>query len=141
MRYLFIILFASCTTQSKVTKWLDAHPVEAATYCSERFPPIITIDTITTTDTLTNMEAIIYTDSLYLISHDTIYKSIRDKIKPCVNKVITIERTVIDSAKVVVYDSKMKELNEMTKDRDDWRKWSLILTLLITIYIIIKRFI
>ena len=142
MRYLFILFLASCTTQSKVTAWLEKHPIEAATYCSEKFPPIITLDTITTTDTVTNLEAIIYTDSLYFYTNDTIYKVIRDKIKPCVNKTITIQTTVIDSAKVVVLSGKLaivqKDLNDALDSRNEWRKWFFIIILISIILMIIK---
>ena len=142
MRYLFIIFLASCTTQSKVTAWLEKHPIEAATYCSEKFPPIITLDTITTTDTVTNLEAIIYTDSLYFYTNDTIYKVIRDKIKPCINKTITIQTTIIDSAKVVALSGKLaivqKDLINALDSRNEWRKWFFIIILIATILIIIK---
>jgi hypothetical protein len=145
MRYLFILFLASCTTQSKVTAWLEKHPIEAATYCSEKFPPIITIDTFTTTDTVTNLEAIIYTDSLYFYTNDTIYKVIRDKIKPCVNKTITIQTTIIDSAKVVKLSGKLSivqhELIDMTTTKNNYRKWFIILALCVIIYFIIKRLI
>lgn len=142
MRYLFILFLASCTTQSKVTAWLEKHPIEAATYCSEKFPPIITIDTFMTTDTVTNIEAIIYTDSLYFYTNDTIYKVIRDKIKPCVNKTITIQKTVIDSAKVVALSGKLaivqKDLNDALDSRNEWRKWFFIIILISIILMIIK---
>ena len=142
MRYLFILFLASCTTQSKVTAWLEKHPIEAATYCSEKFPPIIIVDTFTTTDTVTNIEAIIYTDSLYFNTNDTIYKVIRDKIKPCVNKTITIQKTVIDSAKVVALSGKLaivqKDLVNALDSRNEWRKWFFIIILISIILMIIK---
>ena len=142
MRYIFILLLASCTTQSKVTAWLEKHPIEAATYCSEKFPPIIIVDTIKTTDTVTNLEAIFYTDSLYFYTNDTIYKVIRDKIKPCVNKTITIQTTVIDSAKVVALIGKLaiaqKDLNDALNSRNEWRKWFFIIILISIILMIIK---
>jgi hypothetical protein len=142
MRYLFILFLASCTTQSKVTAWLEKNPIEAATYCSEKFPPIIIVDTFTTTDTVTNLEAIIYTDSLYFYTNDTIYKVIRDKRKPCVNKTITIQTTVIDSAKVAALSGKLaisqKDLNDALNSRNEWRKWFFIIILISIILMIIK---
>lgn len=144
MRYLFIILLASCTTQSKVTKWLEAHPVEAATYCADKFPPIITHDTSYVHDTTINTELIALIDSMYIETHDTLYKVIKAKIKPCVSTTTTIHTTIIDSARIVAINGKLaivqRELESVTESRNRWRKWFLILALCGAIYFIIKRY-
>ena len=145
MRYLFIILLASCTTQSKVTQWLDAHPVEAATYCSGKFPPIITHDTNYVHDTTINTELVAYIDSMFIETHDTLYKVIKAKIKPCISTTTTINTTIVDSARIVAINGKLaivqRELDSTTESRNRWRKWFLILALCTAIYFIIKRLI
>lgn len=144
MRYLFIILLASCTTQSKVIQWLDKHPTEAATYCSDKFPPIITHDTSYVHDTTINTELVAYIDSMYIETHDTLYKVIKAKIKPCISTTTTITTTVIDSARIVAINGKLaivqRELEGMTESRNRWRKWFLILALCGTIYLLVKRY-
>ena len=145
MRYLFIILLASCTTQSKVTKWLDAHPIDAATYCADKFPPIITHDTNYVHDTTVNTELIALIDSMFIETHDTLYKVIKGKIKPCISTTTTITTTIVDSARIVALNGKLaiaqRELVDMTATKNNWRKWFLILALCTAIYFIIKRLI
>ena len=145
MRYLLFILFASCTTQSKVTKWLDAHPMEAATYCADKFPPIVTHDTSYVHDTTINTELISLIDSMYIETHDTLYKVIKAKIKPCISTTTTITTTIVDSGRIVAINGKLaivqRELDSTTESRNRWRKWFLILALCTAIYFIIKRLI
>ena len=145
MKYLFIILLASCTTQSKVTQWLDAHPIDAATYCAEKFPPIITHDTNYVHDTTVNTELIALIDSMFIETHDTLYKVIKGKIKPCISTTTTITTTIVDSASIVAISSKLaiaqRELVDMTTTKNNWRKWFLILALCTAIYFIIKKLI
>lgn len=145
MKYLFIILLASCTTQSKVTQWLDAHPIDAATYCADKFPPIITHDTSYFHDTTVNTELIALIDSMFIETHDTLYKAIRGKIKPCISTTTTITTTIVDSARIVALSGKLaiaqRELVDMTATKNNWRKWFLILALCTAIYFIIKRLI
>lgn len=144
MKYLFIILLASCTTQNKVTQWLNQHPTEAATYCADKFPPIITHDTSYVHDTIINTELIALIDSMYIQTHDTLYKVIKAKIKPCISTTTTITKTVIDSARIVAINGKLaiveRELESVTESRNRWRKWFLILALCGTIYLLIKRY-
>ena len=145
MKYLFIILLASCTTQSKVTQWLDAHPIDAATYCADKFPPIITHDTSYIHDTTINTELIALIDSMFIETHDTLYKVIKGKIKPCISTTTTITTTIVDSASIVAISSKLaiaqRELVDMTTTKNNWRKWFLILALCTAIYFIIKKLI
>jgi len=145
MKYLFIILLASCTTQSKVTQWLDAHPIDAATYCADKFPPIITHDTSYIHDTTINTELIALIDSMFIETHDTLYKVIKGKIKPCISTTTTITTTIVDSARIVALSGKLaiaqRELVDMTTTKNNWRKWFLILALCTAIYFIIKRLI
>ena len=145
MRYLFIILLASCTTQNKVTQWLDAHPIDAATYCADKFPPIITHDTSYIHDTTINTELIALIDSMFIETHDTLYKVIKGKIKPCISTTTTIQTTIIDSARIVALNGKLaiaqRELVDMTTTKNNWRKWFLILALCTAIYFIIKKLI
>jgi len=145
MKYLFIILLASCTTQSKVTQWLDAHPIDAATYCADKFPPIITHDTSYIHDTTINTELIALIDSMFIETHDTLYKVIKGKIKPCISTTTTIQTTIVDSARIVALNGKLaiaqRELADMTATKNNWRKWFLILALCTAIYFIIKRLI
>ena len=145
MKYLFIILLASCTTQSNVTQWLDAHPIDAATYCADKFPPIITHDTNYVHDTTVNTELIALIDSMFIETHDTLYKVIKGKIKPCISTTTTIQTTIVDSARIVALNGKLaiaqRELVDMTATKNNWRKWFLILALCTAIYFIIKRLI
>jgi len=145
MKYLFIILLASCTTQNKVTQWLDAHPIDAATYCAEKFPPIITHDTSYVHDTTINTELIALIDSMFIETHDTLYKVIKGKIKPCISTTTTIQTTIVDSARIVALSGKLaiaqRELVDMTATKNNWRKWFLILALCAAIYFIVKRLI
>lgn len=146
MRYsLFIILLASCTTQSKVTQWLDAHPMEAATYCADKFPPIITHDTSYVHDTTINTNLVAYIDSMFIETHDTLYKVIKAKIKPCISTTTAITTTIVDSARIVAINGKLeivqRELKGVTESRNRWRRWFLILALCTAIYFIIKRLI
>lgn len=144
MRYLFIILLASCTTQSKVIKWLEAHPVEAATYCANKFPPIITHDTSYIHDTTINTELVAYIDSMFIETHDTLYKIIKSKIKPCISTTTTITTTIVDSARIVSINGKLaivqRDLESITESRNRWRKWFLILALCGAIYLLVKRY-
>lgn len=144
MRYLFIILLASCTTQSKVTQWLDKHPVEAATFCADKFPPIISHDTTEQHDTVINTELLAYIDSMYVINHDTVLKVIKAKIKPCVSTTITIQKTIVDSARIVSLNGKLaivqRELETVTTSNNVWRKLFLILAFCVTLYYLVKRF-
>ena len=145
MKYLFIILLASCTTQNKVTQWLDAHPIDAATYCADKFPPIITHDTSYVHDTTVNTELIALIDSMFIETHDTLYKAIKGKIKPCISTTTTITNTIVDSARIVALSGKLaiaqRELVDMTTTKNNWRKWFLILALCTAIYFIVKRLI
>lgn len=47
MKYIIILLlFTSCITQKKVEHWLNDHQMQAAKYCSDRFPVVPEIDTV-----------------------------------------------------------------------------------------------
>lgn len=148
MRYLlFIILFASCTTQEKVTKWNDAHKLEAAKYCAEKFP-------VTSYDTIVELKVIDSTkykeaEIRLIMAYDTIIKHrdsfrtiIKRVLKPCLDTPKVTIRVVTDSAKIytmIQNEMTLKEtLQRLKEGKDFWRKLAIITIAIALIYIIVK---
>lgn len=124
--FIYIILclaFTSCVTQKKVNNWLDNHPMEAAGYCADNFPP----DTVTRT-VVENIDSAGYYDAYMNMSYlaDSLFfrldsiqhlppgnrpkinidslrkivdKEIRKRLKPCIDTVIHVTHTVVDKAR------------------------------------------
>ena len=88
---IFLLIFTSCNAVKKAVKTFDDNPPAAALYCADRFPvrdTVIKGDTVTTTDTVTNM--LFFSDTTRVL--DTIRITIT---KPPVT--ITRTRTVTDT--------------------------------------------
>lgn len=88
MRYIIIpviILFASCTTQKKVNRWLNENPVKAAEYCADKFPVKESVDTTYKVDSAAYEEAYRelwgYADSL-LAEYEKLYSAKSTPEKP-----------------------------------------------------------
>lgn len=126
MKYLLpLLLFTSCITQRKVTRWNLEHPTQAAKYCADNFPP----DTITRTETTTidstgynqvNTDLQKLADSMllelkkkteaatpaapYHPNIDSIRmvlkREIQKSIKPCVDSIKIVTHTIVDNARV-----------------------------------------
>lgn len=125
MRYLVVILLlSSCVTEKKAHRWMDAHPLEASTYCVAAFPIRELRDTVYLEDDTSPYDSAFnelwnYIDYLrdYNGSKDSIFvfDSIRTVFKTKYlpytrTKYVTITRT--DSANVVKYQESINELNK-----------------------------
>jgi hypothetical protein len=140
---LLTIFFTSCITQKKVNRWNNDHPIQAAGYCADNFPP----DTITRTvtqnidsagyyDAYMNMAGL--ADSLFYrldsLTHaatpehpykpniDSIRKvvdaEIKRRLKPCVDTVKVVTNTVIDRAREKQLQGKLDEKDAIITARD-----------------------
>lgn len=135
------ILFASCLTEKKVNRWNNEHEMQAAKYCSEKFP----VDTVTRTitqnidstgyyDAYLNMSYL--ADSLFLkldslqylppeqraaLNVDSIRKAvdkeIRKRLKPCIDTVKVVTNTVVDRAREIFYKSLNEKKDEVITDQ------------------------
>lgn len=124
----FLIMIASCITQSKVNTWLNDHPTTAAGYCADKFPPDTTSRVISDSVDTRAYEAAYsgmatYADSLFIelqkqresfkatpqqpcpppVNLDSLRKSvdteIRKRLTPCKDTIKTVINTVVDRAK------------------------------------------
>lgn len=144
MKYLIIILlFASCITEKKVTRWNNEHKTQAAKYCADTFPP----DTLTKTvfknvdssgyydaymnmsyfaDSLLNrMDSLTHAatpDKPYKPNIDSLRKivdkEIRKRLKPCVDSVVHITHTVVDRARERYLQGTLDEKDRIISTRD-----------------------
>lgn len=145
------ILFASCLTEKKVTRWNNEHEMQAAKYCSEKFP----VDTVTKTITQ-NIDSAGYFDAYMNMSYlaDSLFwkldslqqlppeqraslnidsirkavdKEIRKRLKPCVDTVKVVTNTVVDRARERylrgLVDEKDKVITGQQKENFDlWKR-------------------
>lgn len=121
-----LMTLSSCTTQKKVTRWLNEHPDQAAKYCANEFPVKEAVDTLYTIDSAgyesAYWELWRYADSLLnersKVEHDTAFierirenikTEIRYKLKPCIDSSKVIVKTVENTAKVKYLTGKIDE--------------------------------
>lgn len=121
-----LMILSSCTTQKKVTRWLNEHPNEAAKYCADEFPIKESSDTAFVIDSAgyeaAYWELWHYADSLLnersKVEHDTAFiEKIRESIKteikwklrPCIDSVKVVTKTVENTAKVKYLTAKIDE--------------------------------
>lgn len=143
------ILFASCLTEKKVNRWNNEHEMQAAKYCSEKFP----VDTVTKTVTQ-NIDSAGYFDAYMNMSYlaDSLFykldslqhlppeqraalnidsirkavdKEIRKRLKPCVDTVKVVTNTVVDRAREKylqrLIDQKDGVITGLQKDNQELR--------------------
>ena len=143
------LLFSGCLNEGKVTAWNERNKEQAAKYCAEKFPPIITTETTYVTkivDSTKYKEAevrvMMYYDTLY--KHDTLFRNKWKYIlSPCLDTPKVIIRTVLDSAKMYLKEQEAKRMNEKLETEKNIVKWLSILLLIafIALFIITKRYI
>jgi hypothetical protein len=98
MKYVLVvlILFCSCTTQKKVTRYLNENTQYVAEYCGDKFPVKTDTMVIVESDTTLLKEYITEIDSIEI--HDTICNATKERIKtiirnnPPLTRTITIEK-------------------------------------------------
>jgi hypothetical protein len=87
--------FSGCTTQRKVEKWNDKHPVKSAKYCTSRFPPIEwtreRVDTLL--DTITITQPLYVFDTLY-VEGDTVVLKTKCPPSQTITKTVTKEKEI-----------------------------------------------
>ena len=138
------LIFCGCLSEEKVTAWNDRNKEQAAKYCAEKFPPIITTETTYVTkivDSTKYKEAevrvMMYYDTLY--KHDTLF---RNKWKyiltPCLDTPKVIIRTVVDSAKMYIKEQEASRLSARLESEKSLVKWLLFALLVVAIFITIK---
>ena len=138
------LIFSGCLNEGKVTAWNERNKEQAAKYCAEKFPPIITTETTYVTkivDSTKYKEAevrvMMYYDTLY--KHDTTFRT-RWKyiLQPCLDTPKVIIRTVVDSAKMYLKEQEAKRMNETITEKKQQVKWLLFALLVAAIFITIK---
>ena len=138
------LIFCGCLSEGKVTAWNNNHKEQAAKYCAEKFPPIITTETTYITkivDSTKYKEAevrvMMYYDTLY--KHDTLFRNKWKYIlSPCLDTPKVIVRTVVDSANMYLKEQEAKRMNETITEKKQQVKWLLFALLIASIFVIIK---
>ncbi len=130
------LILSSCTNLKKATTYLDKNRVEAAKYCLDRFPLIEKTDTLFVRDSA-DYDSVIndllqYSDSLLVelskkpsyerIDIDSLRKvlaiQIREKVKPCIDNIKVVEKTVIDTRQLEIANGVIGDLEKSLKGRD-----------------------
>lgn len=127
-----LLILSSCTNQRKVTKWLDGNRKAAAKYCAATFPVIEKTDTLYTVDSAgyeqAYMELWAYADSLLNASKDTVMveriresikTEIKYRLKPCVDSVKVVTKTVINTAQLEVANGVISDLQAELARKDE----------------------
>lgn len=121
-----LMILSSCTTQKKAIRWFNEHETEAAKYCAVKFPVSESVDTSFVIDSAgyeaAYWELWHYADSLLnersKVEHDTAYieriresikTEIKWRLKPCVDSVKVVTKTVENTAKVKYLTGKLDE--------------------------------
>ena len=138
------LIFSGCLSEEKVTAWNDRNKEQAAKYCADKFPPIITTETTYVTkivDSTKYKEAevrvMMYYDTLY--KHDTLFRNKWKYIlSPCLDTPKVIVRTVVDSARMYIKEQETNRLNETITEKKQQVKWLLFALLIASIFVIIK---
>lgn len=133
--FFILLVLASCTTQKKATTWFNEHEQKAAEYCAVKYPVNESIDTSYKVDSANYNKAYYelwaYADSLLKerekISTDTVYfQTVREQIKteikwrlkPCVDSIKTIVKTVENTAKVQALTLSINAKDDIISKRD-----------------------
>jgi hypothetical protein len=151
MKIILILMFymalTSCMTQSKVNRWNNDHPIQAAGYCADNFPPdtltrVITdsIDTKAYEQAYTGLAQ--YADSLFMqlkqqresfkatpqapcppaVNLDSLRKAvdveIRKRLTPCKDSIKVVNHTVVDRAREKQMQGKLDEKDAIISTRD-----------------------
>lgn len=133
--FFILLVLASCTTQKKATTWFNEHEQKAAEYCAVKYPVKESIDTSYKVDSANYNKAYYelwaYADSLLKerekISTDTVYfQTVREQIKteikwrlkPCVDSIKTIVKTVENTAKVQALTLSINAKDDIISKRD-----------------------
>ena len=138
------LLCSACLNEGKVTAWNERNKEQAAKYCADKFPPIITTETTYITkivDSTKYKEAevrvMMYYDTLY--KHDTLFRNKWKYIlSPCLDTPKVIVRTVVDSANMYLKEQEAKRMNETITEKKQQVKWLLFALLIASIFVIIK---
>jgi hypothetical protein len=156
--WVFATFFASCTTQRKVEKWNDKHPVKAAAYCTETFPVIEWIKYRDTTlfDTVlkpgeTRIDTVITKGDTVIIKREC-------PPSQTITKTVTKEKEirVRDSAWALMLMDNINQLEGISADKDkeiaiakdrlgeakksrNWWMWACLLTWgVCALYVVLK---
>jgi hypothetical protein len=142
-----VILLSSCVTESKVNRWLNDHPIKAAGYCADKFPPDTTtiviadsVDTKAYDSAYAGLSS--YADSLFMqlkkqreeykptsdkpcppaVNLDSLRKAvdieIRKRLKPCKDSIQKVLYKVVDKAKEKQLQGKLDEKDAIISARD-----------------------
>ena len=134
-----LLILSGCTTQKKATKWFDDNRKAAAKYCAVKFPVLEKTDTAFVIDSAgyeaAYWELWKYADSLLTtVSKDTQYiernnvnidslrkviaLQIREKVKPCIDSVKVVTKTVLDTKQLDVANGVIDDLEKELKGKD-----------------------
>lgn len=142
------LLIISCTTEKRATKYFDKHEEKAIKYLKKKYPVRQTSDTTYNIDSTSYLEAYTqmwqYADSLLrvietapndsvAVYYDTLYipnakadkklreqieKEIRKRLRPCLDSVMRIKETVIDTLtireKELIIEKKDKAISSLS---------------------------
>lgn len=132
-----VLILSSCTNLKKATRYFDGNRKAAAKYCAAVFPVIEKTDTVyqadsTDYDTVVN-ELLRYSDSLLAelekkpnvsqVDIDSLRKvislQIKSKVKPCVDNIKVVEKTVINTAQLEVANGVIGDLQAELARKDE----------------------
>lgn len=151
-----VILFASCVTEKKASRYMREHPNVLAGICADEFPPNIEYrpgKPILKTDTLIQTDSVIIEVNVdcpdgTVVKADcppnrTITKTIRDSITiidtVSVENTARVEQLQYEIAEVKSERSELKLNNqELDKKRGQYLKWSLLFGGIIAVQIGIR---
>lgn len=130
-----LLIHSSCTTEKKAITWLNNHEQKAAEYCAVKYPVKESVDSSYKIDSANYNKAYYelwaYADSLLKerekVSTDTVYfQTVREQIKteikwrlkPCIDSIKTITKTVENTAKVQALTLSLSVKDETISKRD-----------------------
>ena len=130
-----LLILSGCVNQRKATIWFNEHEQKAAEYCAVKYPVKESIDSSYKVDSANYNKAYYelwaYADSLLnereKVSIDTVYfQTVREQIKteikwrlkPCVDSIKTITKTVENTAKVQALTLSINAKDDIISKRD-----------------------
>ena len=142
-----ILGMSSCytarTAERQVDKAHHKYPAVPAKFCAERFPPLDSISIITE---YIQGEDIVYTDTLvernYMLDTLILTKYITKTVKTTDTLRDTKYVQQENKALLVVKDAEIQELSKevvvLNQSRNSWRKWTLVLGVLLVSYVLFR---
>lgn len=130
-----LLILSGCVNQKKATDWFNKHEQKAAEYCAVKYPVKESIDSSYKVDSANYNKAYYelwaYADSLLKerekVSTDTVYfQTVREQIKteikwrlkPCVDSIKTIVKTVENTARVQALTLSIAAKDDVISKRD-----------------------